>query len=221
MRKLFASLAVVFAIAVFLNVPSASAVSWTNWTSITTGASGSGSGSLTVGPDLVGVSLSGRVLSFVDGTSYYTGTYNGVDIAAVTYGGLAPSDLIQESTAGSINFNFSRTVHDLYLSIVSVGSSGNPVTYTFPTSVYTVESFGPNDWGYTGYTINGSLFTGREFNGILKFSGAFDSFSFSFSPYENWHGFNVGIAAVPEPATLFLIGLGLIGLAGARRSKRF
>lgn len=191
----------------------ADTVSWADWSSITTGASGTGVGSLVFGSETVGVSLSGRVDGFNNGSNYYA-SY------PATYGGLAPSDLIQEWNTGSVTLTFAKPVTDVYIALVSVGQGGLPVTYSFDKS-FSVISSGPNFWGYTGYTVTGNSFSGKEYNGVLKFAGTHSSLSFSINQPEYWHGFNVGaaVAAVPEPESyaMFLAGIGLLGAVARRR----
>lgn len=207
------SLAILLALSLNVSFAMAAPVQWVNWTSATPGSSGSAVGSMSFGATSVGVNLSGNFNNFVNGSAYYA-SY------PATYANLSPSDLLQEWTTGTVNLTFSQPVADLYLALVSVGSAGAPVTYGFDRP-FTVVSSGPNFWGYTGYSTSGNSFTGREYNGILKFAGTHSSLSFNIDRPENWHGFNAGAVAavVPEPGTyaLLLTGLGLAGFAARRR----
>jgi hypothetical protein len=188
---------------------------WIDWTSTTTGT-------MTIGATSVGVTLTGNPLDQLNGDHYYNNGFTGGTSASGTYAGLAPSDLIRINNRGTFTLNFDQTVSDLYMALVSVGQGGLPVNYAFSDS-FSVISSGNNYWGYTGYSVSGNNFTGREYNGVLHFAGDFNSISFDTDPNEYWHGFNFAsfdtASSVSEPAPFALLGLGLIGLAAVRRRK--
>ena len=149
-----------------------------------------------------------------NGDYYFNNASTGFTAPSGTYGGLAPSDLIRVVAGGTFTLNFTTPVVNPYVALVSVGQPSLAVTYSFPTgSSPSVVSSGPNLWGYTGYSVSGDAFTGNEFNGVLQLTGTYSSLTFTINPDENWHAFNIGVGAVPEPST-YLAGLGALGMLG-------
>lgn len=195
----------------------ADVVSWTDWTSATVGTPGSAAGSI----GSIGVRYSGEVAfaQLGSGTNYWTegspAPYTG---NAVVSNAPTAAEMIALASPYSFNtLTFSQIVTNPIMAIVSQGQPGFAVTYDFNTP-FTVLSEGRGYWGDGSYILGaGDVLTGSELHAVIQFTGSVSSISWSNVPYEYWHGFTVGLTSVPEPGTLFLLGLGMVGIAGLKR----
>lgn len=194
-------------------------VFWTDWT---TAGTGTVSGSLSIYSQSIGVTYTGTYLdALTSGTDPWSWDlpafeFDGVDSNPPGY------EKIRLDDAATHTITFSTPVVDPYLAIMSQGRGGLPVTYAF-SDAFTVLSAGPAYWGYTGYTTpDATTLVGREYSGVIQFSGTFESLTWRASPDEFWHGVTVGAAGsvVPEPATVLLLATGLLGLGVAARRRR-
>lgn len=197
----------------------AAAPSWIDWSSPS-------AGTLTIGSTVVGVTLTGSAPAGMDyGDTYYNNANTGFTTAGGTYGGLAPHDMIQVIPASTFTLTFSQAIINPYVALVSIGQGGVPISYTFNGPISSLSAAGNNYWGTGTGSFSGNTFTGNEYNGILQLSGNFTSLTVATNAYENWHGFNVGsaalVTAVPEPETLALLlaGLGLVGSIARKRQQ--
>lgn len=195
-------------------------VAWTDWSSTGPNAV---FGSLISGSNTVNVSFSGPY-AFAQtgcGTDYWA-----VSSFPSTFSvapGDAPTgcDIIALNAGGLKTINFSQAVVNPLIALVSWNSQPS-VVFNAPLQVV---SQGCGYWGCGNITTNGNtLSASGEAHGTIRLLGTFTQVSFT-DAGENWHGISVGaeavaVTATPEPATLVLMGSGLLGVFGIVRRRR-
>ena len=196
---------------------SSAATTWTDWT-----ASTANSASGTLGS--TAVSFSGPIFfaQTGGGTDFWTsgtpdpysvtGRPTGTDIVAIVGG-----------PATTFSLKFSQAVVNPYFAGLSLGQPGGYfVSYDFDAAP-TLISSGQGFWGgcATCLTVSGNSMIGEEGHGVVQFMGSFTSISWTVPVGETWHGFQVGVNAIPEPETyaLMLAGLGAVGFMARRRKS--
>lgn len=196
---------------------SSAATTWTDWT-----ASTANSASGTLGS--TAVSFSGPIFfaQTGGGTDYWfsgtpdpysvTGRPTGTDIVAIVGG-----------PATTFSLKFSQAVVNPYFAGLSLGQpNGYFVSYDFDAAP-TLISSGQGFFGgcATCLTVSGNSMIGEEGHGVVQFMGSFTSISWTVPVGETWHGFQVGVNAIPEPETyaLMLAGLGAVGFMARRRKS--
>lgn len=209
------ALAAVLACSASASLASAPA-NWIDWSSASTGT-------LTVGSNTINVSLSGSTPHSMEyGDTYYNNFQTGYTAPSGTYLGLAPHDMVRVRQPSTFTLSFSEAIVNPYIALVSVGQPTVAVSYTFSGTVASASAAGSNYWGPGTGSLVGNTFTGMEYNGVLQLSGSYTALTITTATDEYWHGFNVGVAAVPEPETyaMLLAGLGVLGAIGRRRKAQ-
>jgi len=201
----------------------ADTIAWASWSTGTSGNPGSASG--TVGG--INVSYSGQTSGLTNVPSWTpASTFTGGEVGNAPPH--TPTIQLQGGTSLLETISFSSTVVDPIFAIWSLGAGGAPASFNFSSKSgqpFSLLGGGPSaEFGGSALTSTGSVVNGVEGNGLVQFSGAFDSITFTTPNFENYYAFTVGYDAtltppsVPEPATLSLFGLGVAALPLLRRS---
>lgn len=176
-------------------------VTWVDWTSATAGGSGSARGELAFNGTTVAATYTGQI-AFAQtggGTNYWNPS--GAYISSAVSNAPPASDIIALSTATAKTLAFDQPVADLLLAFVSLNGNGFDFDRDFD-----ILSTGAGYWG-TGTVVKetpaAGVFrlraTGGEPHGVIRFRGAYDSFTWRSAQNEFWHGFTVGAVATARP----------------------
>jgi hypothetical protein len=198
----------------------AAPIDWNTWTS-----SSGGTISTTGGP--IGVGFTGPTHNMIAGYPSYTPNSTFGD-GVIVNNAPTPANGIMQLFGGTDAMNtvtFSTPVVNPVMAIWSLGQGGIDAKFVF-NATPTLVSGGPSaEYGGPALSVVGNTVSGNEGNGTVQFIGTFSSISWTNPVFENWYGFDVGIAGVanpvPEPETyaLMMAGLGAMGFIARRRRK--
>ena len=226
-KRLATGLAAVAGLAVALPA-AAIEIKWTDWIG-TTGPTTIVGESTSLG-EVIDITYEGtyRFLQTGTGIDYFSPSSPYTDNDVVDNRPPAAEMIAINGGSGALTHtvSFSETVIDPVMAIVSLGQPNLVVTYEFIDETFDILSSGTGHWGGAAsgslFQLTPSILTGVEGHGVIQFSGAYDSISWTVPTFEAWHGFTFGFEllesqAVPEPATLGLLAAG-IALVRARRA---
>jgi len=221
---------------------------WTDWTSASNTNGITVNGTITTLNSTVNVTYNNPLgVGFTQlsgGTDYWTNgprnPANSPYTSALVDNIPTGTDIIALQFAGSQTLTFSQAVANPVFSFVSLNGNG----YAFLDQDFDILSVSGVDgnacgfWGcgtvtknvvdlgngHTEYQLIGS----GEPHGTIRFAGAFNTVGWRSLSNEFWNGFTVGVQGtaqevfndVPEPESLLLVGLGLLGLAISRQQKK-
>jgi PEP-CTERM motif len=213
-----------YALAIVLVAAAGSAqageISWNTWTSNTSGSITVGSTPISVGFATTNYSADiANYPSWTPSKSYADGTI--VDNAPVASNGIIQ---LLGGTDALNTLSFSTPITDPVVAIWSLGSGGAPASFVFGATPTFVAGGPSAEYGGSAITVSGDVVSGAEGNGTVEFIGTFSSITWTNPQFEDWYGFNVGVAgvaSVPEPSTfvLTLAGVACLGLTRAVRRK--
>lgn len=207
------------AVAFCAGAAQAAPIDWNTWSSNSAGTISTASGP-------IGVTYVGPALAVINNYPSYTPTGTYADGVIVDNAPTSANGILQITggNAAVQTLTFSQAVVDPVMAIWSLGQGGVNAHFDFIDATPTFVSGGPSaEYGGSAISVVGNNVYGVEGNGTVQFKGTFTSLSWTNPVYENWYGFDVGVAGVastvPEPETyaLMLAGLAAVGLMARRR----
>lgn len=217
----------------------ATPVQWTDWTSADTSAGFTGHGSIQTTTSTVDVTYTNTkgVYFYQTGASADTdywvprtpsmpSPYTSPQVDNRPTG----SDIIALMYAGNQTLSFSQAIANPVLAFVSLNGNG----YSFLNQDFEILSTGCGIWGCGTATkevvdlgngnIEYRLIGNGELHGAIRFTGAFDTLTWTSMSAETWNGFTVGVQGtkeevIPVPAPWLLLAAGAAAMTAVRRRK--
>ena len=228
--RVVALLAGVLVLLLLVQPVTAAPITWTTWTPTNAGGPDQDPGTAqgTIGG--VNVTYTGELFQVVTGvpswnppSTFSNGTT--IDNPPPSSGGIVELD---GGTTTVDTVTFSVPVTDPVMAIWSLGqnnATGQRMYVFTVTEPFTIESGGPSQ-EFGGSTITTDFIVtvfGSEGNGTVQFNGTFTSISWTNPEFEAVSGFTFGLppqpATVPLPASLVLVGMGLVGIRFSQRRR--
>ncbi|MBU1340605.1 MAG: PEP-CTERM sorting domain-containing protein [Proteobacteria bacterium] len=228
----------------------ASSIYWTDWLTSNSANGFTGQGTITTSTSTLNVTYNNpNGIGFFQasgGIDYWQNSGGGRNDAISPYtsnkvdNSPTGTDIIALRYAGTQTLTFSEAIANPVFSYVSLNGNG----YGFDQD-FDILSYGGLDGNAQGYWGSGTSYknvvdlgggnfeyqllgTGEP-HGTIRFKGAFSTVTWQSLSNEYWNGFTVGVEGtekeifnntIPEPTTILLFGLGLLGFAGVSRRKK-
>jgi hypothetical protein len=202
----------------------ANTIDWASWSDIVASpTSGSATGTTASG----NFTYTGELQSFMANYPTYTPA---TTFSGGTVGNAPPqaNGIIQlfGATGAVDTITFASAVTNPVIAIWSLGAGNVSASFAFDQP-FTIESGGPSaEYQGASITADGNSVVGLEGNGVIQFTGTFNSISWTNPTFENWYGFTVGVSEVPGPTlgagpASFVLAALFLGWFARRRANQF